>query len=133
MPKARRTTFMANSTSAAEDSLAPESTRRAISNYATAWLAGDRPAMLASYHDDFTLHYFGRNPLAGFHRGKPAALPILAEVPPRSTRKLPATAYFMPGPDPAPLLFPENFARAGNPAQRGPLTVDLVRTEFCWP
>ena len=43
---------------------------RPSARYASAWLAGDRAALVASYHDDFTLHYFGRNPLAGIHRGK---------------------------------------------------------------
>ena len=45
----------------------------AVSRYAAAWLAGDRQVMLGCYHEDFTLHYFGRNPLAGVHRGKQAA------------------------------------------------------------
>jgi hypothetical protein len=51
---------MSNSSLAAGNDPVAESIRRAVSGYAAAWLAGDRPAMLASYHDDFTLHYFGR-------------------------------------------------------------------------
>ena len=62
---------MSNSTLAAGNTPVAESIRRAVSRYAAAWLAGDRETMLASYHDDFTLHYFGRNPLAGVH-GKTA-------------------------------------------------------------
>ncbi len=126
---------MANSTSAAEDSLAPESTRRAISNYATAWLAGDRPAMLASYHDDFTLHYFGRNPLAGVHRGKPAALAILAEVTRRTHRRLLGIVDIMAGPERGALLVRESFQRDGNTAEVERLLVYSVRDELlreCW-
>ena len=54
--------------------------RAAVTRYATAWLAGDRAAIAACYHDEFTLHYAGQNPLAGTHRGKAAALAALAEV-----------------------------------------------------
>ena len=43
--------------------------RAAVTRYATAWLAGDRAAIAACYHDEFTLHYGGQNPLAGTHRG----------------------------------------------------------------
>jgi hypothetical protein len=56
---------MANNRSEIEHQAAIEHTRLAVSRYARAWLADDRPALAACYHDDFTLHYFGRHPLAG--------------------------------------------------------------------
>ena len=65
---------MANNRSEIESQAAIERTRQAVDRYAGAWLAGDRAALAACYHDDFTLHYFGRNPLAGDHTGKAAAL-----------------------------------------------------------
>ena len=80
--------MMANNRSEIEHQAAIERTRLAVGRYASAWLAGDRAALAACYHDDFTLHYFGRNPLAGSHNGKAAALGILAEVTRRTNRRL---------------------------------------------
>jgi ketosteroid isomerase-like protein len=118
---------MANSTPAAENSPTSESTRRAVSRYATAWLAGDRQVMLASYHDDFTLHYFGRNPLAGMHRGKSAALAILAEVTRRTKRRLLGIVDIMAGPERGALLVREIFNRDGRSAEVERLLVYSVR------
>ena len=74
------------------------SIRAAVTRYATAWLAGDRAAIAACYHDAFTLHYAGRNPLAGTHHGKAAALAALAEVARRANRKLLGIDDIMAGP-----------------------------------
>ena len=52
----------------ADDAAEIAEVRAAVTRYATAWLAGDRAAIAACYHDEFTLHYAGRNPLAGTHR-----------------------------------------------------------------
>jgi uncharacterized protein len=82
-----------------DNQAAIERTRQAVTRYATAWLAGDRPALAACYHEDFTLHYFGSNPLAGDHSGKMAALTILAEVTRRTNRKLLGIIDIMAGPE----------------------------------
>jgi len=123
---------MPNSTLAAGNGPVAESIRRAVSGYAAAWLAGDRQTMLASYHDDFTLHYFGRNPLAGIHRGKPAALAILAEVTRRSKRKLSGIVDVMAGPERGALLVREIFQRDGKTAEAERLLVYAVRDELLW-
>jgi ketosteroid isomerase-like protein len=123
---------MSNSTLAAGNAPVAESIRRAVSGYAAAWLAGDRQAMLASYHDDFTLHYFGRNPLAGIHRGKPAALAILAEVTRRSNRKLSGIVDVMAGPEHGALLVREIFQRDGKTAEVERLLVYSVRDQLLW-
>ena len=123
---------MSNSSLAAGNDPVAESIRRAVSGYAAAWLAGDRQAMLASYHDDFTLHYFGRNPLAGIHRGKPAALAILAEVTRRSHRKLSGIVDVMAGPERGALLVREIFQRDGKTAEVERLLVYSVRDELLW-
>ena len=123
---------MSNSSLAAGNATVAESIRRAVSGYAAAWLAGDRQAMLASYHDDFTLHYFGRNPLAGVHRGKPAALAILAEVTRRTNRKLLGIVDIMAGPGRGALLVREIFQRDGNTAEVERLLVYSVRDELLW-
>jgi uncharacterized protein len=123
---------MSNSTLAAGNAPVAESIRRAVSGYAAAWLAGDRQAMLASYHDEFTLHYFGRNPLAGVHRGKPAALAILAEVTRRSHRKLSGIVDVMAGPERGALLVREIFQRDGKTAEVERLLVYSVRDGLLW-
>ncbi|HZE52804.1 MAG TPA: nuclear transport factor 2 family protein [Bradyrhizobium sp.] len=123
---------MSNSSLAAGNDPVAESIRRAVSGYAAAWLAGDRQAMLASYHDDFTLHYFGRNPLAGIHRGKPAALAILAEVTRRSHRKLSGIVDVMAGPERGALLVREIFQRDGKTAEVERLLVYSVSDELLW-
>ncbi len=58
-----------------------------LRDYARAWLAGDSAALLAAYHDDFTLIYPGRHALAGVHRGKQEALRVLQEVSRRTQRQ----------------------------------------------
>ena len=123
---------MPNSTLAAGNAPVAESIRRAVSGYAAAWLAGDRETMLASYHDDFTLHYFGRNPLAGIHQGKPAALAILAEVTRRTNRKLSGIVDVMAGPERGALLVREIFQRDGKTAEVERLLVYSVRDELLW-
>lgn len=70
------------------DDGAGDEIRTTLTRYAAAWRAGDIQAIAACYHDDFTLHYFGRSPLAGVHRGKPAALAVLADFSRKSRRRL---------------------------------------------
>jgi ketosteroid isomerase-like protein len=123
---------MSNSTLAAGNAPVAESIRRAVSGYAAAWRAGDRRAMLASYHNDFTLHYFGRNPLAGIHRGKPAALAILAEVTRRTNRKLSGIVDVMAGLERGALLVREIFQRDGKTAEVERLLVYALRDELLW-
>ncbi|MBR1284554.1 nuclear transport factor 2 family protein [Bradyrhizobium sp. AUGA SZCCT0177] len=112
-----------------------ERNREAVTRYARAWLAGDRAALAACYHDDFTLHYFGRNPLAGDHRGKMAALAILAEVTRRTSRKLLGIVDIMAGPERGALLVRERFERDGKAAEFERLLVYAVRDGLlgeCW-
>ena len=115
-----------------DNQAAIERTRQAIIRYARAWLAGDRPALAACYHDDFTLHYFGRNPLAGDHRGKAAALAILAEVTRRTNRKLLGIVDIMAGPARGALLVRERFERDGKAAEFERLLVYAVRDGLLW-
>ncbi|MCK1637004.1 nuclear transport factor 2 family protein [Bradyrhizobium sp. 157] len=126
---------MANNRSGIEDQAAIEHTRQAVGRYAAAWLAGDRAALTACYHDDFTLHYFGRNPLAGDHSGKAASLGVLAEVTRRTNRKLLAIVDVMAGPERGALLVRERFERDGRTAEVERLLVYAVRDGLlaeCW-
>lgn len=59
-----------------------------VRRYAAAWAANDIETVLAMYHDDFVLHYFGESPLAGDHVGKEAAITALVEATRRSNRQL---------------------------------------------
>ena len=61
---------------------------KALERYVAAWRAGDLAALAACHHDDFTLHYFGRSPLAVDHRGRSAALRVLSDVSRRTNRRL---------------------------------------------
>ncbi|WP_063800343.1 nuclear transport factor 2 family protein [Bradyrhizobium lablabi] len=126
---------MTNSRSEIEPEAVVKRNRLALGRYASAWLAGDRAALAACYHDDFTLHYFGRNPLAGDHSGKAAALAILAEVTRRTNRRLLAIVDLMAGPERAALLVRERFERDGRTAEVERLLVYAVRDGLlceCW-
>src|SRR4051812_43163926 len=108
------------------DNQAAERTRQAVSRYASAWLTGDRAALIACYHEDFTLHYFGRNPLAGEHSGKVAPRTMWAEAPRRTNRKLLGIIDILAGPERGALLVRERFERDGNTAEFERLLVYAV-------
>jgi ketosteroid isomerase-like protein len=135
MATTREIDTMANNRPEIENQAAIEHTRQAVSSYAAAWLAGNRPALAACYHDDFTLHYFGCNPLAGDHKGKAAALAVLAEVTRRTNRRLLAVVDIMAGPERGALLARERFERDGKTAELERLLVYAVRDGLlaeCW-
>lgn len=67
---------------------APSDTGAVLHQYAAAWQAGDLARIFDLYHDEFTLHYYGRNPLAGTHQGKAAATQALSAATARSRRVL---------------------------------------------
>lgn len=91
----------------------PESTRAAnlapAQRYADAWVAGDFPAMLAIYSDDFVVHWFGNNPMAGSKRGKTAAIEALLEFTRRTSRRLVAVDDVMAGATRAVILARESI------------------------
>ena len=119
----------------AEDAEKIVRVRAAVGRYATAWLAGDRAAIAACYHDEFTLHYAGQNPLAGTHRGKAAALAALGEVARRANRRLLSIDDIMAGPRRGAILARESFSRDGRTAELERLLVYAVRDGLlreCW-
>jgi ketosteroid isomerase-like protein len=119
----------------ADDAAEIAAVRAAVTRYASAWLAGDRAAIAACYHDEFTLHYAGRNPLAGTHRGKAAAFAALAEVARRANRKLLGVDDIMAGPRRGAILVRESFSRDGRTAELERLLVYAVRDGLlseCW-
>jgi ketosteroid isomerase-like protein len=56
---------------------AREQNEAIIRAYCDAWQRGDVAAIFALYSDAFTLHYFGRSPMAGDHVGKAVAVAAL--------------------------------------------------------
>ena len=60
--------LMAVPVSAGSSGTATEAIRSVIERYADAWQRRD-PAAFALYHPQFTIHWFGHNPLSGTHVG----------------------------------------------------------------
>ena len=108
---------------------------KALDRYVAAWQAGNLPALVACYHDDFTLHYFGRSPLAGTHRGRPAALRVLAEVSRRTNRRLVSILDVMAGRRQGAVIARETFQRDGLKAELDRVLVYTVQDgqlHECW-
>jgi len=109
------------------------SIRAAIERYAAAWTAGDMSAITACYHADFTLHYFGRNALAGDHVGKAAALHTLGEFSVRTQRRLKSILATMAGPERGAIVAREAMGPNGVEIDR--LLVYTVQDDLlaeCW-
>ena len=85
----------------------------AVRRYCEAWKAGDLPTLVDCYHDDIVLHYFGRSPLAGDHRGKAAALAVLARVQQLTNRRLVEIHDMLASDDHGVILARERFERDG--------------------
>ena len=79
-------------------------TARVLDEYCDAWRAGDLARLIGSYHDEFTLHYFGESPLAGTHRGKASALAALGEATRRSGRQLVEIVDVLAGHEPGAIV-----------------------------
>lgn len=85
--------------------------RSVLETYAAAWKTGDMAAIAAAYHDDFTLHYSGAHALSGVHRGKVAALTILADFARRTNRSLLEIVDVMAGPRRGAIIARERLGR----------------------
>ena len=95
-----------------------EEIRSAVERYAAAWKSGDMAAIVACYHDDFTLHYFGRNALSGDHVGKAAALKTLAEFSMRTKRRLVSIVATLAGAERGAVIAREALGPNGQEAER---------------
>lgn len=106
-----------------------------VRRYAEAWLAGDREALVACYHPEFTLHYFGDNPLAGDHIGLTTALGTLAEVTRRTHRMLLGIVEVLAGPERGIVIARERFTRGDLTAELERVLVYTIRDDRlhnCW-
>jgi len=118
-----------------EDAAATERVRRVVTRYATAWAAGDFPAIRDCYHEQFTLHYAGNNPLSGVHKGRAACLAVLEEFRKRTRRKLLSVDHIMAGPDRGAVVAREQFSHDGTTTDVQRLLVYTVlddQLHECW-
>ena len=88
-------------------------TRETIDRYVDAWKRGDVGGMVDCYGDDFTLHYFGKSPLAGDHVGRPAALAALGKASVSTGRKLVEVHDVLVSDDHAVVMVKERFDHGG--------------------
>ena len=72
--------------------------RGTAQRYADAWAADDLDGILACYHPDFTLHYFGHSPYAGDHVGRDAAVATMLEVGAKAPWRLDEIEEVLAGP-----------------------------------
>lgn len=120
---------------ATDDAAATEQVRRVVTRYATAWAAGDFPTIRDCYHEQFTLHYAGNNPLSGVHKGKAACLAVLEEFRKRTRRKLLSVDHIMAGPERGAVLASEQFSHDGKTTDVQRLLVYTIREDRlheCW-
>ena len=87
--------------------------RSVLERYAAAWTSGDLKEIFACYHDDFALHYFGRNEFSGDHLGKAASLKALAEISRRTRRRLVKIVDILAGADRGVLIAREMVTHQG--------------------
>jgi ketosteroid isomerase-like protein len=109
--------------------------RETLTRYAAAWTAGDMAAIVACYHDDFTLHYGGRNPLSGDHFGKAAALTVLSEFGRRTSRRLIKVVDVMAGRERGAIVALERLSVDGAPVEIERVLVYAVKDGLlheCW-
>lgn len=106
-----------------------------VQRYCAAWQARDRIAIERLYHDNFTLHWFGHNPLSGDHVGKPAAMNALGEFSRRANRQLLEIVDVMAGPTRATIISREVFVRDGRRVELERVLVFAIKDNqlhHCW-
>jgi uncharacterized protein len=84
-----------------------------VKRYADVWVADDLRAIVDCYHDEVVFHYFGRSPLAGTHRGKPACLAALKQVREKTNRQLVSVQDVLAGEQFGLIVAVERFERGG--------------------
>jgi hypothetical protein len=106
-----------------------------VEAYAKAWLGGNAAEIIAFYHDDFALHYFGQSPMAGDHVGKTAAVVALARVQQMVNRKLLGIEDVMGGSEYVSMISKEQWQRDGETLELRRLLLFKTRDDKlseCW-
>ncbi len=95
-----------------------------VRTYCDAWLAGDVMAVLALYHEDLTLHWPGRHPWAGTHRGRDASVAALLELGEATGRTPVEVVDVLGGDDGVVAVVRERWSRGDGATAE---TIDLLR------
>jgi ketosteroid isomerase-like protein len=106
-----------------------------IKKFCEAWKKSDAPTMFSLYHDEFVLHYFGRSPLAGEHRGKTAVLGVLAKVQKLTNRQLVEIRDLLASDSHAIVIARERFERDGKQLEANRVFIYRIRDGKlgeCW-
>ena len=90
-----------------------------LRRYATAWRAGDLATLVDCYDPGFTLHYGGSSRFAGTHRGREAALEVMAQVSSVAPRELVSVDDVLVGDDGGALVVTERLTRDGESVELG--------------
>jgi ketosteroid isomerase-like protein len=85
--------------------------------YADAWRRGDLASLVDCYAAEFTLHYGGSSSVAGVHRGRDAALAVMAEVSALAPRALLSVDALLAGDRGGTLVVTERLERDGERAE----------------
>lgn len=108
--------------------------RSVIERYADAWQRRD-PAAFALYHPQFTVHWFGRNPLSGTHTGTEQVVRALTELTRRTHRELVRIVATLAGPERGAIIARESFGTGAARVELDRVLVFTVaedRLRECW-
>jgi ketosteroid isomerase-like protein len=106
-----------------------------LRRYADCWIRGDLDGLVDCYGDDFTLHYAGTSRFAGTHRGRDAALAVMAEVSVLAPRRLVSVVDVLVSDHGGALVVTEVLSRDGDEAVLERVLRYRVRGERlveCW-
>ena len=113
---------------------ATEAVRSVIERYADAWQRRD-PAAFALYHPQFTVHWFGHNPLSGTHAGTEQVVRALTELTRRTQRELVSVVATLAGPERGAIIARESFGTGAARIEVDRVLVFTVaegRLRECW-
>ena len=108
--------------------------RSVIERYADAWQRRD-PAAFALYHPQFTVHWFGHNPLSGTHVGAEQVVRALTELTRRTRRELVRVVATLAGPEHGAIIARESFGTGAARIEIDRVLVFTVaddRLRECW-
>ena len=126
--------LMAVPVSAASSGTTTEAIRSLIERYADAWQRRDAAAF-ALYHPQFTIHWFGHNPLSGTHVGAEQVQRALAELARRTNRSLVKIVATLAGPERGAIIARESFGTGDARIEVDRVLVFTVaddRLRECW-
>lgn len=126
--------LMAAPVSAAGSGTTTDAIRSVIERYADAWQRRD-PAAFALYHPQFTIHWFGSNPLSGTHVGAEQVQRALVELARRTNRSLVKIVATLAGPDRGAIIARESFGTGDARIEMDRVLIFTVaddRLRECW-